>query len=95
MTYFCVKVNVLLEIQQVDYTIACIMTCFCVNKRVTIGAPGPEAMTKVIEIYKNYLKQKYTIDKERCLWATLLIKLNNDELFILIYFQAQLRKIKL
>ena len=28
----------------------------CVNKRVTIGAPGPEAMAKVIEIYKDYLK---------------------------------------
>jgi argininosuccinate lyase len=28
----------------------------CVNKRMTIGAPGPEAMKKVIEINKTYLK---------------------------------------
>ena len=28
----------------------------CVNKRMTIGAPGKEAMTKVISIYKEYLK---------------------------------------
>ena len=27
----------------------------CVNKRMTIGAPGKEAMTKVISIYKEYL----------------------------------------
>lgn len=29
----------------------------CVNKRNTIGAPGPEAMTKVIETYKKYLAE--------------------------------------
>ena len=28
----------------------------CVNKRMTIGAPGPDAMKQVIEIYKKYLK---------------------------------------
>ena len=28
----------------------------CVNKRMTIGAPGKEAMTKVISIYKGYIK---------------------------------------
>ena len=28
----------------------------CVNKRMTIGAPGKEAMTKVISIYKEYIK---------------------------------------
>lgn len=27
----------------------------CVDKRTTIGAPGPDAMKKVIEIYKEYL----------------------------------------
>ena len=28
----------------------------CVNKRLTIGAPGKDAMIKVIEIEKDYLK---------------------------------------
>jgi argininosuccinate lyase len=28
----------------------------CVNKRVTVGAPGPDAMNKVINNYENYLK---------------------------------------
>ncbi|MFT4006565.1 MAG: argininosuccinate lyase [Lacrimispora sp.] len=28
----------------------------CVEKRTTIGAPGPEAMRKVIEIYKNIME---------------------------------------
>ena len=28
----------------------------CVNKRLTVGAPGQEAMKKVIEICKEYLK---------------------------------------
>ena len=28
----------------------------CVNKRLTIGAPSPEAMTKVIEVNKQFLK---------------------------------------
>ncbi len=27
----------------------------CVNKRITIGAPGPDAMKEVIQIYKEYL----------------------------------------
>lgn len=27
----------------------------CVNKRMTIGAPGPDAMKKVIQIYREYL----------------------------------------
>ena len=29
----------------------------CVNKRLTIGAPGREAMEKVIAIYKEYLNE--------------------------------------
>ena len=29
----------------------------CVNKRMTIGAPGPDAMKQVIAIQKEYLKQ--------------------------------------
>ncbi|MGE9974748.1 argininosuccinate lyase [Coprococcus catus] len=29
----------------------------CVNKRKTIGAPGPDAMCKVIEIYTKYLEE--------------------------------------
>lgn len=29
----------------------------CVNKRNTIGAPGPEAMTKVIDSYEKYLAE--------------------------------------
>ncbi len=29
----------------------------CVDKRLTIGAPSPEAMNKVIAIYKDYLKK--------------------------------------
>ena len=29
----------------------------CVNKRKTIGAPGPDAMRKVIEIYTKYLEE--------------------------------------
>ena len=29
----------------------------CVDKRLTIGAPSPEAMNKVIAIYKDYLNQ--------------------------------------
>ena len=28
----------------------------CVNKRMTIGAPSPEAMNQVIQIYDEYLK---------------------------------------
>ncbi len=30
----------------------------CVEKRLTIGAPGPEAMKKVIELHKAYLQQE-------------------------------------
>ena len=30
----------------------------CVSKRNTIGAPGQEAMAKVIAINENYLKDK-------------------------------------
>ena len=29
----------------------------CVEKRMTIGAPGPEAMTKVIDSYEKYLAE--------------------------------------
>ena len=29
----------------------------CVNKRMTIGAPGKEAMEKVIAIYEKYLTE--------------------------------------
>ena len=29
----------------------------CVNKRMTIGAPGPDAMKEVIRIHKEYLNQ--------------------------------------
>lgn len=29
----------------------------CVNKRTTIGAPGPDAMKKVIKVYKEYLNK--------------------------------------
>ena len=29
----------------------------CVEKRLTLGAPGPEAMKQVIELHKKYLKQ--------------------------------------
>ena len=29
----------------------------CVNKRVTIGAPGKKAMTEVIKTYKKYLRE--------------------------------------
>ena len=28
----------------------------CVNKRMTIGAPGPDAMKEVIKINKSYLE---------------------------------------
>ena len=30
----------------------------CVEKRVTIGAPGQEAMKKVIEIYRKRLEEE-------------------------------------
>lgn len=30
----------------------------CVNKRMTIGAPGPKAMREVIRINKEYLKKE-------------------------------------
>ena len=29
----------------------------CVNKRTTIGAPGPDAMKKIIKVYKEYLNK--------------------------------------
>lgn len=35
----------------------------CVNKRLTIGAPGPDAMKQVIEIEKQYLLQEWEIDE--------------------------------
>ena len=34
----------------------------CVNKRLTIGAPGPDAMKQVIAIAKKYLLQEWEID---------------------------------
>lgn len=30
----------------------------CVNKRLTIGAPGKEAMERVIRIYREYLREQ-------------------------------------
>ena len=30
----------------------------CVEKRMTVGAPGPEAMKRVIEIYKRQLEEE-------------------------------------
>ena len=36
----------------------------CVSKRLTIGAPGQEAMKKVIEIEKEYLTEDWTIDED-------------------------------
>ena len=30
----------------------------CVEKRMTIGAPGPDAMSKVVEWNKKYLEEK-------------------------------------
>ena len=36
----------------------------CVCKRLTIGAPGQEAMKKVIEIEKEYLAEDWTIDED-------------------------------
>ena len=35
----------------------------CVSKRLTIGAPGQEAMKKVIRIEKEYLTKDWTIDE--------------------------------
>ena len=29
----------------------------CVNKRVTVGAPGKSAMMQVIKLYKKYLRE--------------------------------------
>ena len=34
----------------------------CVNKRLTIGAPGKEAMEKVIALEKEYLKENHDKD---------------------------------
>ena len=36
----------------------------CVSKRLTIGAPGQEAMKKVIEIEKEYLAEDWMIDED-------------------------------
>ncbi len=36
----------------------------CVSKRLTIGAPGQEAMKKVVEIEKEYLAEDWTIDED-------------------------------
>lgn len=36
----------------------------CVSKRLTIGAPGQEAMKKIIEIEKEYLAEDWTIDED-------------------------------
>ncbi len=36
----------------------------CVSKRLTIGAPGQEAMKKVIGIEKEYLAEDWTIDED-------------------------------
>ena len=30
----------------------------CVEKRLTVGAPGPEAMKKVIALHREYLEQE-------------------------------------
>ena len=35
----------------------------CVNKRKTIGAPGPAAMNRVIEIYTEYLEEFHSFDR--------------------------------
>ena len=35
----------------------------CVNKRLTIGAPGPDAMKQVIALEKQYLLQEWEIDE--------------------------------
>ena len=31
----------------------------CVEKRLTVGAPGPDAMRKVIEVQKEYLSKDW------------------------------------
>ena len=36
----------------------------CVEKRLTVGAPGPEAMRQVIEQYKAYLKEDTIYERE-------------------------------
>ncbi len=36
----------------------------CVSKRLTIGAPGQEAMKKVIELEREYLAEDWTIDED-------------------------------
>ncbi len=35
----------------------------CVNKRKTIGAPGPAAMNRVIELYTEYLEEFHSFDR--------------------------------
>ena len=46
---------ILLKIEDDIYDAISLETC--VDKRTTIGAPGPDAMKKVIEIYKEYLSK--------------------------------------
>lgn len=36
----------------------------CVSRRLTIGAPGQEAMKKVIELEREYLAEDWTIDED-------------------------------
>ena len=44
----------------------------CVNKRLTIGAPGQEAMKKVIAIEKEYLSKDWK--EELTDWESKLVK---------------------
>ena len=37
----------------------------CVNKRLTVGAPGKEAMEKVIGICKDYMKENAPAQTEK------------------------------
>ena len=34
----------------------------CVEKRLTVGAPGPEAMRAVIELERAYLAEEWDLD---------------------------------
>ena len=46
----------------------------CVEKRLTIGAPGPDVMEKVIAENKKYLEENiYTIDGVRGVHFELLV----------------------
>ncbi|MBD8941593.1 MAG: argininosuccinate lyase, partial [Clostridiales bacterium] len=66
LVLFCIDKNIALDDMTIDefkaispvfeediYEAISLKTC--VEKRITIGAPGKEAMDKVIAIYKNYL----------------------------------------